>query len=75
MKKYAAEFTGTFALIFLGTGTAIVNEISNGAVTQIGISVVFGLVVMGIICTLSTISGSHVNPAVTIAFAVNNHFP
>jgi len=75
MSKYAAEFAGTFALVFLGTGAAIVNEISNGAVTQMGIAAAFGLSVMGIISTLSPISGSHVNPAVTIALAVNNHFP
>lgn len=75
MRKYAAEFTGTFALVFIGTGAAVVNEISKGALTQLGIAAAFGLVVFTIICTLSNISGSHVNPAVTIALAVNNHFP
>lgn len=75
MKKYAAEFAGTFALVFVGTGAAVVNEISKGAVTQLGIAAAFGLVVFTIIYTLSSISGSHVNPAVTVALAVNNHFP
>ena len=74
-KKYAAEFTGTFALVFIGTGAATVNEISKGAVTQSGIAAAFGLAVMGIIVMLSPVSGSHVNPAVTVALAVNKHFP
>lgn len=42
-------------MVFFGTGTAIVNEITNGSVTQMGISVVFGLIVMIVILTLGQI--------------------
>jgi aquaporin Z len=68
VKKYAAEFIGTFALVFAGTGAIVVNEISHGAVTHVGIALTFGLVVLVMIYTLGDISGAHINPAVTIGF-------
>lgn len=75
MKKYAAEFTGTFILIFIGTGSAVVNEVTNGAVSQFGISATFGLALFALIGIFAKVSGAHINPAVTLAFAVNKHFP
>ena len=69
MKKYLAEGIGTYGLVFCGTGAIIINEISGGAVTHLGIAVTFGLIVMAMIYTFGDISGSHLNPAVTIAFA------
>src|SRR5258706_5397196 len=74
MKKYIAEFIGTFALVFCGTGAATINEVTNGIVTHIGIAVTFGLIVMAMIYALGEISGAHLNPAVSIAFAVNKNF-
>ena len=74
MKKYLAEFIGTFILIFCGTGAAVIDEVTYGAVGHAGISVVFGLIVSAMIYSLGDISGSHINPAVTIAFAVNRNF-
>lgn len=68
VKKCAAEFIGTFALVFAGTGAVVVNEISHGAVTQVGIALTFGLIVLVMIYTLGDISGAHINPAVTIGF-------
>ena len=68
MKKYAAEFIGTFALVFTGTGAIVVNEASHGAITQVGIALTFGLIVLVMIYTLGDISGAHINPAVTIGF-------
>lgn len=70
MKKYLAELIGTFGLVFCGTGAIIINEISNGAISHVGIAITFGLIVMAMIYTFGDISGSHLNPAVTIAFAV-----
>jgi aquaporin NIP len=75
MKKYMAEFMATFVLIFCGTGAAIVNEVRGGAITHMGIAIVFGVIVMAMIYTFGEISGSHMNPAVTIAFAVQKVFP
>ena len=68
MKKYAAEFIGTFALVFAGTGAIVINEVSHGAITHVGIALTFGLVVLVMIYTLGDISGAHINPAVTIGF-------
>ena len=74
-KNYIAELTGTFILIFCGTGAATVDEITNGAVSHVGIAVTFGLVVMSVIYAFGEQSGAHLNPAVTIAFYVNKSFP
>ena len=74
MKKYTAEFIGTFAIVFCGTGAIIVNEVIPGSVTHVGIAITFGLIVMAMIYALGEKSGAHFNPAVTIAFAVNGNF-
>ncbi len=75
MKKYIAEFIGTFALVFCGTGAIIVNEVTGGTITHVGIAIVFGLVVMAMIYTLGDISGAHINPAVTLGFWSAGRFP
>lgn len=75
MKKYASEFLGTFAIVFCGTGAIIINEQSGGAVTHVGISITFGLIVMAMIYTLGERSGAHLNPAVSIAFTLQGVFP
>jgi MIP family channel proteins len=69
-----AEFIGTFVLIFAGTGAVMVNQISNGAVTHLGISIVFGAVVTALIYSFGHISGAHFNPAVTLAFWTSGFF-
>ncbi len=67
MNKYMAELLGTFALVFCGTGAVIVNQQTAGAVSHVGVAITFGAVVMVMIYTLESISGAHLNPAVTIA--------
>ena len=62
-------------MVFCGTGAIVINETTNGAVTHIGIAVTFGLIVMAMVYSLGNISGAHLNPAVTIAFAVAKKFP
>lgn len=74
MRKYIAEIIGTFAMIFCGTGSIIINQETNGSITHLGIAITFGLIVMTMIHSLGSISGAHFNPAVTIAFAVAKKF-
>ncbi len=70
MKKYIAELIGTFGLVFIGTGSIVVNESSNGAVGLVGIALAFGIIVTTMIYVFGNISGAHINPAVTISFAI-----
>lgn len=73
-RELLAEFIGTFVLIFAGTGAVMVDRISNGAITHLGIGIVFGAVVTALIYSLSHISGAHFNPAVTLAFWSSGFF-
>lgn len=74
MKKYIAEFIGTFFLLFVGTGAIIVDNLSNNALGHMGISFAFGIVIAVLIYACGHISGAHFNPAVTIAFSVVGKF-
>jgi len=73
-KKYLAEFVGTFALVFIAAGSVCADFYLKQAGGQglglLGISIAFGVVVIAIIYAMSYVSGSHVNPAVTISFWV-----
>jgi aquaporin NIP len=73
-RKYFAEFIGTFILVFCCTGAGASNEVNNGVLTLLGISITCGLVVLALIYALGDTSGAHLNPAVTIAFAVAKRF-
>jgi len=75
MRKLIAEFIGTFALVFAGTGAIVINDVSQGAITHVGIALTFGLIVLAMIYTLGDISGAHLNPAVSIGFWVARRFP
>lgn len=74
MRKYIAELTGTFALVFCGTGAIIINQETNGTITHTGIAITFGFIVMAMIYALGNISGAHLNPAVSIAFVIAKRF-
>lgn len=74
MKKYVAEFIGTFAMVFCGTGAIIINQQTGGAITHLGIAITFGLIVTAMIYTFGSTSGAHFNPAVTIAFSIAGLF-
>ena len=74
MRKLAAEVFGTFALVFAGTGAIIINDVSGGVVTHVGVALTFGLVVMAMIYAVGDASGAHLNPAVTIGFWAARRF-
>ena len=75
IRLYASEFIGTFFLVFAATGVVIVNDISGGAITHTGIAITTGLVVMAIVYAVGDVSGSHINPAVTVGFWLSGRFP
>ena len=70
----AAEFVGTFALVFAGCG-AIMVDAKTQALGHVGVAISFGLVIMVMIYAVGHISGAHFNPAVSFAFALSRHFP
>ena len=73
-RRCAAELVGTFALVFAGTGAIVIDSASGGYVTHVGVALTFGLVVLAMILALGEVSGAHMNPAVTIAFAAARRF-
>lgn len=74
MNRLFAEAIGTFCLVFAGTGAIVVNQLTGGTVTHVGVALTFGLVVMAMIYALGDISGAHLNPAVTVAFVFARRF-
>src|SRR5580704_2122372 len=75
LKPLLAEFIGTFALVFAGTGAIVINDASGGAITHVGIALTFGLVVLAMVYAVGDISGAHLNPAVTSGFWLSGRFP
>ena len=69
-----AEFIGTYLLVFLGPGAAVVDSLYGG-LGAFGIGVAFGVVVWAMIRLLGATSGAHINPAVSIAFAWSGDLP
>lgn len=70
LKRAAAELLGTYGMVFAGTGAIMIDSLSGGKVTHLGIGITFGLIVAAMIFTFGSISGAHINPAVTLAFAL-----
>ena len=75
LQRAGAEFIGTFGLVFAGCGAIVIDSVSGGAVTHVGVALTFGLIITAMIYATGHISGAHFNPAVTLAFAATRHFP
>jgi aquaporin Z len=74
-RRLFSEIWGTFLLVMVAAGAGITGVLSGGAVTLSMKVVAPGLMVMAIIYFMGSVGGAHLNPAVTLAFAVRRNFP
>ncbi len=74
-RRAGAEALAAFALVFAGCGAIVANAENDGALGELGVALVFGLVIMVMVYATGHLSGAHINPAVTLAFTLTRHFP
>lgn len=75
LRRLFSELFGTFLLVLAGAGAPVVDAFSHGAIGRGAAVTAPGLMVMAVILFMGTISGAHLNPAVTVAFAARGDFP
>lgn len=73
--KLIAETFGTFCLVFAGCGAMVVNDVTGGAIGHAGVAITWGLIVTAMIYSVGSVSGAHINPAVTVGFWLAKEFP
>ena len=74
-RRAGAEGLAAFALVFAGCGAIVADSVYDGALGSVGVSLVFGLIIMVMVYATGHLSGAHINPAVTLAFTLTRHFP
>lgn len=74
-RRLFSELFGTFLLVLVGAGSAVVAALSHGAISRTAAVAAPGLMVMAIILFMGAVSGAHLNPAVTLAFSLRGDFP
>jgi aquaporin NIP len=74
-RRAAAEALGTYFLVLIGPGTAMVDAHAGAGAGQVGVALAFAFVVAAMVAALGHLSGAHINPAVTIAFWSSRRFP
>ena len=74
-RRLFSELYGTFLLVIVAAGGGMMSQAFPGAISRTAAVVAPGLMVMGIILFMGKISGAHLNPAVSIAFALRGDFP
>jgi aquaporin Z len=74
-RRLFAELLGTFLLVEAGAGAPIVNAFTHGSIGRGAAVTAPGLAVMAVILFMGAVSGAHLNPVVSIAFAARGDFP
>ena len=75
LRRYIAEFVGTFGIVFAPTALSAVGRFPGAESGLMAAAWVSGLVVLAMIYALGHISAAHFNPAVTLGFAIARRFP